>query len=146
MSQKPPLIVHDSITEEFTPTCRHCKKTAEEHTDGTEEAAGSCLFDSTTWEEMSMSEWVEWRMSLWANLGKTGADFIRDRLQQPTGTEFIRQVLKQKEFASRIETDEMIYGNAGIEVTTDSDKLTVKRLDPMNLPAIVVDVDETKKP
>lgn len=132
MSQKI-TTVHDSVTEEFTPTCRHCKRTADEHTDGTEDSAGPCLFDSTTWDPMTESEWVEWRRDLWMNLGDVGQSYIRDMLQQPSGTAFIRDVLKQSVFASRIETDEMIYGNAGIDVTTDADKLTVRRLDPMTM-------------
>jgi hypothetical protein len=137
MTQKIVEMVHDSITEEFTPTCRHCKGTADEHAEGDEVTSGPCLFDATTWDPMTESEWVEWRRNLWANLGKEGASLIRDRLQQPTGTAFIRDILKQSVFASRIETDEMIYGNAGIEVTTDADKLTIKRLDPLTMTVAV---------
>jgi hypothetical protein len=120
MTQKIVEMVHDSITEEFTPTCRHCKATADEHVEGDEVSSGSCLFDSTSFDPMTESEWVEWRKNMWADLA--GAGLVREHLQ---GTSFIRDVLKQSVFASRIETDEMIYGNAGIEVTTDADKLTI---------------------
>jgi hypothetical protein len=111
-------VVHDSVTEEFQYVCRHCKKTAEEHSDGTEEAAGSCLFDSTTWDPMSQSEWVEWRKGLWLDLGNTGSEYIRDKL-------------KEDGFAARIKKDIVTYGTATIHVSTDSGQVTVQRMDPV---------------
>jgi hypothetical protein len=107
-------VVHDSVMEEFTPTCRHCKKTADEHMDGTEDATGKCLFEATTWEEMSHDEWTEWRKSLWAELS---ADFIRDQL-------------RSNGIASRIKTDLMVYGNAFVEATPASDGIKVTRVEP----------------
>lgn len=55
--------MHDEVVESFVPTCRHCKKTADEH------AQGRCLFDATVWDAMSRSEWAEWRKSIWAEFG-----------------------------------------------------------------------------
>ena len=109
--------VHDTVIERFVSTCRHCKKGPLEHLDGTEDAAGKCLFEATTWEEMSPDEWTEWRKSLWAELGRAGADFIRDQL-------------RSNGIASRIKTDLMVYGNAVVEAKVDSGSITVTRIDP----------------
>jgi hypothetical protein len=72
----------DTFTERFFSACRHCKKGPLEHADGTEDAAGKCLFEATTWEEMSLEEWTEWRKSLWAELGKVGTDGLRKRVRR----------------------------------------------------------------
>jgi len=86
--------VHDEIIEEFVPTCRHCKKTAEHHVGGhmfPRQAHPSklmfprpwpCLFDSTHWDPLSQSEWVAWRKSQWEELGRVGTEYFRDRLVQ----------------------------------------------------------------
>lgn len=111
------LRIHDEVVEEFQYACRHCKKTAEQHTDGTEEAAGSCLFDSTTWDPMSESEWVEWRKNLWDELGGIGTEFIRDQL-------------KQAGFARSMARDLQVYGTATIEVATDAAEVKVMLIDP----------------
>jgi len=109
--------VHDTVIERFVSTCRHCKKGPLEHLDGTEDATGKCLFEATTWEEMSHDEWTEWRKSLWAELGRVGADFIRDQL-------------RSNGIASRVKTDLMVYGNAFVEATPASDGIKVTRVEP----------------
>lgn len=114
--------VHDEVIEEFVPTCRHCKKTEDEH------AQDKCLFEATAWDPMSLSEWVEWRKKLWAELGGIGADFIRDKL-------------KQAGFAQRMAMDLHVYGNATLEVDgNEPGKVKVLLLDPTK----VVKEDEKK--
>ena len=53
--------IHDEIIEEFVPTCRHCKKTSDEHVEG------HCYFDSTSWDPMLTDEWMLWRRDVWSN-------------------------------------------------------------------------------
>jgi len=128
-----PTRIHDEIIKEFVPTCRHCKKTAEVHVGGNMFPRKAdprdlmfprpwpCLFDSTAWDPMSQSEWMEWRKKLWAELGGIGADFIRDKL-------------KQAGFAQRMVMDLHVYGNATLEVEDlDDGKVNVRLLDPRDV-------------
>jgi hypothetical protein len=96
-----PTRIHDEIIEEFVPTCRHCKKTAEHHIGGhmfPRQAHPSklmfprpwpCLFDSTAWDPLSQSEWVAWRKGVWA---------------EEIGTSRIRDALKQANFAAELKS------------------------------------------
>ncbi len=62
----------DGIAEEFVPTCRHCKKTEDEH------SLGKCLFDSSFWDPMNESEWAKWRNSLCGKLSAVDSEHLRD--------------------------------------------------------------------
>jgi hypothetical protein len=135
-----PTRIHDEIIEEFVPTCRHCKKTAEHHVGGHMFPRQAdprelmfprpwpCLFDSTAWDPMSSSEWVTWRKSLWAELGGIGTEYIRDQL-------------KQAGFASKMKQDLMVYGTATIDVDSSGDAVNVKLVDPTT-----VTLEDKKKP
>lgn len=79
--------VHDEIIETYVPTCRFCKKTADEHADGV------CLFDATLFTPMSPEEWTQWRRQVWLEVAKTGAQFIREELKQ---SGFAREILGAK--------------------------------------------------
>lgn len=83
MSQKQ-TFVHDEVIEEFVPTCRHCKKTKDEH------VQDKCLFEATAWAPMDAEEWAAWRKSLWLAVGDVGTNYIREQLRNEG---FARRVL-----------------------------------------------------
>jgi hypothetical protein len=126
-----PTRIHDEIIEEFVPTCRHCKKLAEHHVGGhlfPRQADQSelmfhrpwpCLFDSTSWDPMSSSEWVAWRRAEWTDWDN--------------GTNYLRKQLINDGFAARLQQDAVVYGTAAIGIDVGVDKLSVQRLDPTTL-------------
>lgn len=72
---------YETLVGNFQLICRHCKRASVDH------AANKCLFDSTDWTPMSEDEWKEWCKS---ELGKLGADFIREELKKSSMMEWLR--------------------------------------------------------
>lgn len=77
-------VSYETLVGTFQAICRHCKKGIADH------AADKCLFEATAWTPMSEEEWRAWRGSLLDELGKLGADFIREELNKPSLLERMR--------------------------------------------------------